>query len=59
MIFNLASGQRPDVILLDINLVGESGTDVARRLADEGGHPRISIIVVSGTVPVEVDGGIG
>ena len=35
----LASGQCPDVILLDINLAGESGTDVARRLAD-GGAPR-------------------
>jgi DNA-binding NarL/FixJ family response regulator len=38
---------RPDVILLDINLGGESGFEVARRLHREGGVESARMILIS------------
>ena len=38
---------RPDVTLLDIDLGGESGFDVARRLADDGGSGPGQLILIS------------
>ena len=42
----LAEEQNPDVVLLDINLGGESGLDVARRLRESGTAARILILSV-------------
>ncbi|MEU7877739.1 LytR/AlgR family response regulator transcription factor [Microbispora bryophytorum] len=38
---------RPDVVLVDIDLGGESGFDLARRLYDEGGGEPPPIILIS------------
>jgi CheY-like chemotaxis protein len=38
---------RPDVTLVDIDLGGESGFDVARRLQDDSGGPRARVILIS------------
>lgn len=38
---------RPDVTLLDIDLGGESGFDVARRLADDGNYGPGQLILIS------------
>jgi DNA-binding NarL/FixJ family response regulator len=45
----LAHAQRPDVVLLDIDLGGESGFDIARRLAsvNGGGDGALTVILVS------------
>ncbi len=42
----LAEQERPDVVLLDINLGGESGLDVARRLRESRTAARILILSV-------------
>jgi len=42
----LAETERPDVVLLDINLGNESGLDVARRLRASGSNARILILSV-------------
>ena len=38
---------RPDVILLDIDLGGESGLELAKRLSCEPGHARPAVILIS------------
>jgi CheY-like chemotaxis protein len=38
---------RPDVVLLDIDLGGESGFAVAHRLRDQGGDPPPRVILLS------------
>src|SRR4051812_19996445 len=38
---------RPDVTLLDVDLGGESGFDVARRLTDNGGFASGQLILIS------------
>jgi CheY-like chemotaxis protein len=38
---------RPDVVLVDITLAGESGFELARRLAEDGRGRAISVILVS------------
>jgi CheY-like chemotaxis protein len=38
---------RPDVVLVDVMLGGESGFELARRLADEGDPPRPLVILIS------------
>jgi DNA-binding NarL/FixJ family response regulator len=38
---------RPDVVLVDIDLGGESGFDIARRLAEDGTIPPSSVILIS------------
>lgn len=42
-----AGALRPDVTLVDIDLGGESGFDLARRLHDEGGLPLSDVILIS------------
>ncbi len=46
----IAAGLTADVILLDINLAGEDGREVARRLAEQPGPPVPLIIVSAGGV---------
>jgi CheY-like chemotaxis protein len=38
---------RPDLTLVDIDLGAESGFDIARRLAQDGGRPASSVILIS------------
>jgi CheY-like chemotaxis protein len=38
---------RPDLMLVDINLGAESGFDLARRLAQDGGQSASSVILIS------------
>src|SRR5690348_2890783 len=38
---------RPDVTLVDIDLGGESGFEVARRLQQDAGRPRGPVILIS------------
>jgi CheY-like chemotaxis protein len=42
-----AEALQPDVILLDISLGGESGFDVARRLAEDGRAGDATVILIS------------
>jgi CheY-like chemotaxis protein len=42
-----AGALRPDVTLVDIDLGGESGFDLARRLHAEGGLPLSDVILIS------------
>jgi DNA-binding NarL/FixJ family response regulator len=43
----LVEQARPDVALLDIDLGGESGFDLAAQLATNNGHPRSRAILIS------------
>ena len=43
----LAAELRPDVVLVDIDLGGESGFELARRLDREPGHPQAPVILIS------------
>ena len=42
-----AAALRPDVILVDIDLDGESGLELARRLHQDGGGARSPVILIS------------
>lgn len=44
---HLASELRPDVTLIDIDLGGDDGIAVARRLAGSEGHPAGDIVLIS------------
>jgi DNA-binding NarL/FixJ family response regulator len=39
--------QRPDVVLIDIDLRGESGFDLARRVCDDAGSAAPHVILIS------------
>lgn len=54
----IAAGLTADVILLDINLAGEDGHEVARRLAEQPGGP-VPLIIVSAGGPAMTEGAIG
>src|SRR3954451_13716627 len=41
----LAGALRPDVCIVDIDLGDESGFDLARRLAEPGGHPQRVVLI--------------
>jgi CheY-like chemotaxis protein len=43
----LAAGLRPDVVLVDIDLGGESGFKLARRLDRQPGNPPAPVILIS------------
>jgi DNA-binding NarL/FixJ family response regulator len=43
----LAEELRPDVALVDIDLVQESGLDVARLLAEDAGHAASRVVLIS------------
>ena len=43
----LAGEHRPDVVLVDIDLGGDSGFDLARQLADGTGGPQSPVILIS------------
>ena len=47
---DLAKKERPDLILLDINMPGMDGGDVARSLTDDSETSHIPIVYVSGMV---------
>ena len=42
-----AHAHRPDVVLVDVFLDGESGFELARRLADDSDRPRPLVILIS------------
>lgn len=54
----IAAGLIADVILLDINLAGEDGREVARRLAEQPGPP-VPLIIVSAGGVAATEGAIG
>ena len=43
----LVAELRPDVVLVDIDLGGESGFELARRLDRQPGHPPAPVILIS------------
>lgn len=52
---SLARETRPDVILADVHLGGESGVDLARALRDEEGLREVPFAFFSGTAPSEME----
>lgn len=55
-VFRLARLIKPDAILLDLNMPGESGFEVAERLKQNKGTSRIPIIAISGYFPIDKQG---
>ena len=52
----LASGSRPDLLILDINMPEVSGIDMLEFLRRPGGHPSLPVIMLSSeTTDVQVD----
>ena len=55
-VFRLARLTKPDAILLDLNMPGESGFEVADRLKQNKETSRIPIIAISGYFPIDKRG---
>lgn len=50
-----ASVRRPDLLLLDVNLPGESGLEYLRELSEQGDAPLVIVITAHGSERIAVD----
>jgi sigma-B regulation protein RsbU (phosphoserine phosphatase) len=47
------SGQRPDIMLLDVNLPDGSGFDLCKKLKKDGGAPQLPVLFISASYDIE------